>query len=49
MSESLGSVDLRTDHGNVTVMANRSAVTQLQRMAVTKRITSTGRKPGFIG
>jgi len=48
-SESLGSVDLRTDHGNVTVMANRGAVTQLQRMAVTKRITSTGRKPGFIG
>ena len=45
----LGTVDLRTDHGSVTVMANSSAVEQLGRLAVTKRMTSTGRKPGFVG
>ena len=44
----LGTVDLRTDHGSVTMMASTSAVDQLSRMAVQKRITSTGRKPGFI-
>ena len=44
----LGTVDLRTDHGSVTVMAGASAVNQLSRLAVQKRITSTGRKPGFI-
>ena len=44
----LGTVDLRTDHGSVTVMAGASAVDQLSRMAVQKRLTSTGRKPGFI-
>jgi len=44
----LGTVDLRTDHGSVTMMASSSAVDQLSRLAVTKRITSTGRKPGFI-
>jgi hypothetical protein len=45
----LGTVDLRTDHGSVTMMASPSAVTQLGRLAVTKRMTSTGRKPGFVG
>jgi len=45
----LGTVDLRTDHGSVSVMASSSAASQLQRLAVTKRITATGRKPGFIG
>ena len=44
----LGTVDLRTDHGSVTVMASNSAVDQLSRLAVQKRMTSTGRKPGFI-
>jgi hypothetical protein len=44
----LGTVDLRTDHGSVTMMASASAVTQLSRLAVTKRLTSTGRKPGFV-
>ena len=44
----LGTVDLRTDHGSVTVMASQSAVNQLGRLAVTKRMTSTGRKPGFV-
>jgi hypothetical protein len=45
----LGTVDLRTDHGSVTVLAGANAVEQLQRLAVTKRLTSTGRKPNFIG
>ena len=45
----LGTVDLRTDHGSVTMMASNSAVDQLSRLAVQKRITSTGRKPSFIG
>jgi len=45
----LGTVDLRTDHGVVRLMAGASAVEQLSRLAVTKRMTSTGRKPGFIG
>ena len=45
----LGTVDLRTDHGSVTMMASPSAVNQLSKLAVTKRMTSTGRKPGFIG
>ncbi len=45
----LGTVDLRTDHGNFQVAATPNTATQLQRLAVTKRITATGRKPGFIG
>jgi hypothetical protein len=45
----LGTVDLRTDHGAVRLMAGSSAVEQLSRLAVTKRMTSTGKKPGFIG
>ena len=45
----LGTVDLRTDHGAVRLMASSSAVEQLSRLAVTKRMTSTGKKPGFIG
>jgi hypothetical protein len=45
----LGTVDLRTDHGVVRLMAGASAVEQLTRLAVTKRMTSTGRKPGFVG
>jgi len=44
----LGTVDLRTDHGTVRLMAGGSAMEQLSRLAVTKRITSTGRKPGFV-
>jgi hypothetical protein len=45
----LGTVDLRTDHGSVRLMAGSSAVDQLSRLAVTRRMTSTGRKPGFVG
>jgi hypothetical protein len=45
----LGTVDLRTDHGSVRLMAGASAVDQLSRLAVTRRMTSTGRKPGFVG
>ena len=45
----LGTVDLRTDHGTARLMAGASAMEQLSRLAVTKRMTSTGRKPGFIG
>jgi len=45
----LGTVDLRTDHGTARLMASSSAVEQLSRLAVTKRMTSTGKKPGFIG
>jgi hypothetical protein len=45
----LGTVDLRTNYGSATVMASASAVEQLSRLAVTRRMTSTGRKPGFIG
>ena len=45
----LGTVDLRTDHGSVRLMAGGSAMEQLSRLATTKRMTSTGKKPGFIG
>jgi hypothetical protein len=45
----LGTVDLRTDYGRVSMSASPDAVAQLQKAAVTKRITSTGRKPGFVG
>jgi hypothetical protein len=46
----LGTIDLRTNFGDATVMASPSAVEQLQRLGVTRRMTSTsGKKPGFIG
>ena len=45
----LGTVDLRTDHGVVRLMAGASAIEQLSRLATTKRMTSTGKKPGFYG
>ena len=44
----LGTVDLRTDHGSARLMAGASAMEQLSRLAVTKRMTSTGKKPGFV-
>jgi len=44
-----GTVDLRLDGANVRVAAPPSAMEQLSRLAVTRRMTSTGKKPGFIG
>lgn len=42
-------VDLRTEHGRFALTGDVDVVARLQRAAVAKRITSTGRKPGFIG
>jgi len=44
-----GTLDLRIDGANVRVAAPQSAMEQLSRLAVTRRMTSTGKKPGFIG
>lgn len=45
----LGTLDLRTDAGNARVMVDKPAIVQLQRLATTKRMTSTTkRKPGFV-
>jgi hypothetical protein len=42
-------VDLRTDHGTVRVQAQKAALSQLQRAATTKRLTSTTkRRPEFV-
>lgn len=42
-------VDLRTEHGTVRLIGSENVAAQLQKLAVTKRLTSTGRKPGFVG
>lgn len=47
--EHLGTVDLRTDHGDVRVGASRDTVGDLRKAAITKRITATGRAPSWVG
>lgn len=42
-------VDLRTDHGTVQVLASEDTAKQLDRMSVGQQLTSSGRKPGWYG
>jgi hypothetical protein len=42
-------VDLRTDHGTARFQADSSAITQFERLATARRLTSTSKKkPGFV-